>query len=181
MSCTSCMRRKTKVAQFFADSLAASGNPNEWGPVLWNILHIMAERCGNAHPSVDTDQARGFEFIINSLPFVLPCAECSEHARTYIASRPFRCIGKTGNELSTYVRTWLLEFHNTVRLRQGKTLEIKTLEELAAHYAGDTISDDDIKVIVNNVTYGVRMGIVKMDNWKRWTAQFSKLRLFLGV
>jgi hypothetical protein len=181
MSCTSCMRKKTRVAQFFADSLAVSGNPNEWGPVFWNVLHILAERCGKGHPSVDADQARCFDFLITALPLVLPCAECSEHARTYIASRPFRCTGKVGVELSIYVRTWLLEFHNTVRLRQGKTIEIKTLEELAAHYEGDTITDEEIKLIVNNVTYGIRMSLVKMDNWKRWTTQFSKLRLFVGA
>jgi hypothetical protein len=175
------MRKKTKVAQFFSDSLSASGNPNEWGPVLWNILHVLAERCGKTHPMVDTDQARGFEFIIHALPLVLPCADCSEHARTYIASRPFHCVGKTGEALSTYVRTWMMDFHNAVRLRQGKEAEIKTLEELHAHYEGDSISEQDIKVLVNNVTYGVRMGLVKMDNWKRWTTQFSKLRLFIGV
>lgn len=181
MSCLNCMRKKTKVAQFFADSVGASGNPHEWGPVLWNILHVLAERCGKGHPSVDTDQARGFDYIVNALPFVLPCTECSEHARSYIATRPFRSLGKTGSELSNYVRLWFLEFHNTVRLRQGKPIEIRTLEELAAHYEGDTISDNDMKVFVNNVAYGIRMSLVKKDNWKRWTVQFSKLRLFVGA
>jgi hypothetical protein len=173
------MRKKTKVAQFFADSIGASGNPNEWGPVLWNTLHVLAERCGNIHPSVDVEQARCFDYIINALPFILPCAECSEHARTYIASRPFHSVGKTGRDLSGYVRMWLLEFHNTVRLRQGKPIEIKTLEDLAAHYAGDSFSDQDVKVIVNNVAFGIRMGLIKTDQWKRWTAQFSKLRLLV--
>jgi hypothetical protein len=175
------MRKKTKVAQYFADSLGASGNPNEWGPILWNILHILAERCGRDHPTVDTEQARCFDYVIQALPFILPCAECSEHAHTYIASRPFRSLGKTGAELSTYVRLWLLEFHNTVRLRQGKPIEIRTLEELRMHYEGDTFSDQDIKVIVNNVAYGIRMSLVKTDQWRRWTTQFSKLRLLVGA
>lgn len=181
MSCASCVRKKTAVAQFFSDSLAATGNPNEWGPAFWTVLHVLAERCGKGHPSVDRDQAAAFDFIVNALPLVLPCTECSDHARLYISSRPFHCIGKTGNELSTYIRTWLMEFHNAVRVRQGKPAMVGTLEELQAHYDGKGIGEQDIKIIVNNVTYGVRMGLVKMDNWKRWTTQFSKLRLFVGA
>lgn len=181
MSCASCVRKKTAVAQFFSDSLAASGNPSEWGPVFWSVLHVLADRCGRVHPTVDRDQAIAFEFLLNALPLVLPCAECSEHARLYISSRPFHCVGKTGEELSTYVRTWLMEFHNAVRLRQGAAVSIGTLTDLRAHYGGKGIGEQDIKVIVNNVTYGVRMGLIKMDNWKRWTAQFSKLRLLVGV
>jgi hypothetical protein len=183
MSCAACARkRKGAPAAFFADALSASGNPEHWGPALWGILHILANRCGRSgNASLDLDEARAFEFILGSLPLILPCEECSSHARIYIATNPLRCIDKKGAELAACVQTWLLNFHNAVRLRKHQAIEINTLEQLRAHYTGDTIDEADMRVLTANVVFGVRTMLIKADNWKRWFTQFQKLRLFVGA
>ena len=183
MSCASCARkRKGTPAAFFAEALAASGNPEHWGPALWSILHILANRCGRSgNLSLDLDEARAFEFIIGNLPLILPCEECSSHARIYIAGNPLRCSERKGGELAACIQTWLLNFHNAVRLRKHQAIEINTLEGLQAHYAGDAVDEGDMKVLTANVVFGVRTMLVKADNWKRWYTQFQKLRLVLGA
>ena len=183
MSCASCARKRTGMpSAFFAEALSASGNPVEWGPVLWTMLHLLAERCGRSgNPSFDLNEARLFEFVIVNLPLILPCEECASHARIYIATNPLRCVDQKGNALSDCIQTWLMTFHNAIRLRKQQPLEISTLEQLRAHYASDTIDETDLKILTANITFGVRTMIVKADNWKRWYTQFQKLRLFVGI
>jgi len=168
-----------KGARIILDGTVGDGNPTTWGPVLWSVLHIFAERMGT--PSIDTDQARELTQLINLLPAIIPCKECQAHSRVYIATHPFQCITLTGEALNTYVRTWLLTFHNAVRSSKGQPIDITTLEQLAALYGPETIQSCQIQTIIANVSYGIRTGIVKQDNWKRWHIHFNRLKVLTGV
>lgn len=164
------------------DGSVADGNPDTWGPVVWAVLHIFAERIGTSGTaSIDTDQARDFTFIINLLPAIIPCKECQSHSRVYIATNPFQIQNLLGNALSTYVRTWLLTFHNTVRTNKGQTIEVTTLEQLATLYGSEKIQSCQIQTIISHVAYGIRNGFVKQDNWKRWYVHFNRLKVLLAA
>jgi Erv1 / Alr family len=164
------------------DGSVADGNPVVWGPVMWAVLHIFAERIGKSGvPSVDTDQARDFTFLINLLPAIIPCRECQAHSRTYLATHPFQIQSLLGNALSIHVRTWFLTFHNTVRESKGQSIDITTLEQLATLYSAEKIQTCQIQTIISNVAYGIRTGIVKQDNWKRWYVYFNRLKVLLAA
>ena len=183
MSCASCARKRAGApGAFFAAALAASGDPAHWGPVLWNILHILANRCGRSGNALtDLEESRLFDFLITNLPLVLPCEECAGHARIYIATNPLRCVGLKGSALTDHLQTWLMNFHNAVRLRKHQAIEITTIDALRTHYADHRIDEDDVKLFMANIIFGVRMMLVKSDNWKRWVTQFQKLRLIVGA
>jgi len=177
-----CGCRGKKGPVTLLDGSIADGNPDTWGPVMWAVLHIFGERIGKSGvASIDTDQARDLTFIINLLPAIIPCKECQSHSRVYLATNPFQCLALLGTDLSTYVRTWLLTFHNTVRANKGQTVDITILEQLAELYGAEKLQTCQIQTIISHVAYGIRTGIVKQDNWKRWYVYFNRLKILCAV
>ena len=172
-----CGKNKSGVVLIGADS--ADGNPDTWGPALWTILHIIAERIGNG--GMDIDQARDIGTLIPLLPTILPCATCQTHMRNYLTLHPFVTSGLIGIPLQTYIRTWLLDFHNTVRTSKGQPIEITTLEQLSVLYGTEKIQECQLKSFMSNVIYGVRHNLVKMDVWKRWNSIFQRLKVLTGA
>jgi hypothetical protein len=101
--------------------------------------------------------------------------------RQYVAMNPFVVTGLIGADLRTYCRTWLLNFHNAVRTSKGQPIEITTLEQLAGLYGTEKIQACQIQALSANVIYGIRMGLSKMDTWKRWNGIFQRLKVMVGA
>jgi hypothetical protein len=101
--------------------------------------------------------------------------------RQYVAMNPFVTTGLTGTDLRTYCQTWLLKFHNAVRLSKGQTVDITTLEQLGTLYGTEKIQACQIQTVSANVIYGIRMGLSKMDTWKRWNGIFQRLKVMVGA
>lgn len=91
-------------------------NPQVWGPGLWSFLHISS---ANYVPGSIEKRRMTREFII-SLPFMLPCNDCSEHAKKYVSDNKNRldeiCASKKG------VFEFYVDFHNFVNFKHGKKM-----------------------------------------------------------
>jgi hypothetical protein len=172
-------KKKGNLLVLFGEAGSADGDPQAWGPPVWAILHTLGHRIG--HSGIDGDQARAMEVLIQQLPSILPCTDCASHMRKYLLTYPFNCDKLSGPELSTYVRGWLLTFHNAVRTRKSQPLEITTQEQLEALYATEPIQTCQITTLMANVTYGIKTGIVKSDAWRRWVIHFNRLRVLTGL
>ena len=172
-----CAKRRGPITLVGAD--IADGNPDTWGPPLWTILHSIAERIGIS--GMDADQSRDISVLINLLPAILPCSTCQGHMRQYVAVNPFVVTGLLGADLRTYCRTWVMTFHNAVRTSKGQPIEITTLEQLAGLYGTEKIQDCQIQTVSAHVIYGIRMGLAKMDAWKRWNGIFQRLKVMVGA
>ena len=81
----------------------------EWGPILWKILHGLAERARG-------DEFREWSKMIKLTGEMLPCDECRSHYSQFLKQRP---LTQTP-ELKTTLRTWFWDLHNEVNLRTGK-------------------------------------------------------------
>jgi hypothetical protein len=130
---------------------------------------------------MDADQNRDISILVNLLSAILPCSTCQGHMRQYVAMNPFVVTGLIGADLRTYCRTWLLNFHNAVRTSKGQPIEITTLEQLAGFYGTEKIQACQIQALSANVIYGIRMGLSKMDTWKRWNGIFQRLKVMVGA
>jgi len=172
-----CGKRKNQIV--LANAITADGNPDKWGPPLWTILHILAERIGNN--SMDASQAHDMGVVVSLLPSILPCATCQGHMRQYIALHPFVLSGLGGADLRTYCRTWLLNFHNAVRSSKDQPLDITTLDQLSELYGNEKIESCDIQTLSSHVIYGIRVGLSKMDIWKRGNGLFQRLKVMVGA
>lgn len=73
-----------------------------WGPSVWRILHAAAER---------PDKTSQLATAIRALDGALPCPDCRRHYHVWLQTHP----------LTADLRLWLLELHNDVNARTGKT------------------------------------------------------------
>ncbi len=175
--------KKKNFANIFGYNEAADGNPVTWGPPLWELLHLLAERIGRSGVlSVDVDQAILMDLLVNQLPFVIPCDLCQAHCREYLLKHPFSAGKlKSSDAISFFVRQWLLDFHNAVRSGNGQPLIVTTHEQLAAIYGSEKVQQCQVNLFISNANYGVRNGLAKMDAVKRWIVAFNKLKVLTGT
>jgi hypothetical protein len=96
---------------------------SEWGPILWTILHGMAERVGSTpFPQYQNDERRALIKVMKTLEKVIPCPSCKEHYEVYLKEHP---VDKTIMDISyanlnSYVKTWFWELHNWVNESLGR-------------------------------------------------------------
>jgi len=155
--------------------------PNTWGPIYWKLLHILSSHVGEAGDMLDGDVANGFFFVINHLHTVLPCADCTTHARKYIAENRFDPRGLAGMPLRTYIEAWLLTFHNAVRIRKEQAIEIETVSAYHVRWRSETFQPCDNESMNLFFDYGKTYHVIDVAQFARWVVQMKRLRLLLGV
>ena len=92
----------------------------EWGPVIWRMLHLLAEKAGKqTHEILINDEKRAWMTFVSSLTAILPCEECRDHATTYIKEHPFE-PPESYKAWNLYIRTYFYTFHEAVNERLEK-------------------------------------------------------------
>ena len=94
--------------------------PQVWGPPMWYMLHVASTYANMTQDGVD------WQNVIKSLPFIIPCLECREHARKFIESTPMLLPN------ANYLFVYLAKMHNRVNARTKKS--ILDYNDLAASY-----------------------------------------------
>ena len=95
----------------------------EWGPLLWTVMHSLAE-IGGGSPIVADDWIELFV----SLQTSIPCPDCTAHYMAWLAAHPPPTTGTAA------ARMWLLDLHNDIN--QRKRVTVWTEAQLAAAYGG---------------------------------------------
>jgi hypothetical protein len=108
---------------------------------------------------------------------VLPCSECQNHCREYLLGpgRLHRWRDLYGENLRNSITTWFSDFHNAVRVRQGKEPMYNV------DYSGCTITEETLNLVVKNMNNAVTIGIVNTVALRRWTRNFNELKLLIGL
>ena len=156
--------------------------PTQWGPIMWKLLHIIAEKIGQSGNMItDMDQANYVKALITSLPSILPCQECQSHAETYLATNPFPVLtNMNGLAMSNIVRIWLFTFHNHVRTMNEQE-PLATPEECHTLYAYQILSHADYTTLMECMIAATRQQWVRLDQWKKWYSVMERLRLLTGT
>ena len=94
----------------------------EWGPLLWTVMHSLAEIGGSAIADADWTE------LFVSLQTSLPCPDCTAHYTAWLAAHPPPTTGIAA------ARMWLLDLHNDVNVRKG--VATWTEAQLPAAYGG---------------------------------------------
>lgn len=95
-----------------------SSDPTVWGPSAWKFFHIVAENYPVVASPLCQEKTKGF---IRSIPFILPCADCSSHAFGYIQDIEARGIDKVVSGRDELAK-FFIDFHNFVNKRHGKKI-----------------------------------------------------------
>ena len=177
-----CGKKREGTIHFMGNTSTDTPDPIEWGPIVWRYLHCLTEKIGfSGNPIVDTDQANHMETIINNLHLIIPCPECQLHANNYISENPLPSLkGITGDNLRNIIRNWLFTFHTHVRIIKGQPLIINTVEACREHYNGCFIKKCEYDLFIQNGAYAVRVGWVRIENWRKWYTTSEKLRITIG-
>ena len=88
--------------------------PEIWGPPIWTLFHILAEKINEADYNKLLPQLLGF---IKRICAFLPCPECSQHATHFLGK-----ISLSQIQTKTDFKNMLYLFHNMVNSRKKKQL-----------------------------------------------------------
>jgi len=107
----------------------------EWGPVLWTLLHGIAERVGTCLvPAFQADERRALANLFVKVGQMIPCPSCKEHYEVFLKENPVTTPIKTlpYAELRPFVRDWFWRLHHMVN--ESKGIESPPLESLSSQY-----------------------------------------------
>ena len=149
---------------------------DNWGPVLWAILHGLAERSGRVIPSSRDDEKRQWNNIITTLPKIIPCPKCREHAETWIAQNsPTALKTLSDSDLHTWLVDWVYNFHESVNRRNGKPSFNKAL--LSQTYGSISIPGA-MNRLKPFIEVAIRLSGLTLVPWQKWIGYVTMLNSY---
>ena len=148
-----------------------------WGPILWSILHGLAEKAGQA--SLPVDEVREWQTFLKATGEMLPCDECRAHYLQYTKLNPLTLLTLVPySSLKTSVKTWLWQLHADIRTEYGKP--VLPYDELEATYGSVNLQDLfwRLEPVIKKTIDIKGMGLMK---WITWNNRFKMLRSTLGA
>ena len=182
MACAACGKGRKKGNPGAAVEELNLPQPSIWGPALWTILHVAAEKAGqNAVIGIRADEVRELEMLVRSFPQALPCAVCQQHAKEYISTHKMTWSGKTGPEIQDQIRRWFYDFHDHVnRTKSSPTISIP-YEDVEQTYSGVSNVALFANTINEQITGALNFNIVKHEAARRFRRHLGSLRSFIGI
>lgn len=168
MTCSRCAGDNTKYPK-----------TTEWGPILWKILHTLAERAGKqTNEIIRGDEMRAWPLVIKTLVAIIPCEECKAHASGYIKDHPFEPPASY-SAWSLYIRTYFYTFHESVNTRLGKPSY--PFSSLSETYKS---TGDLAKWIIElgaMMLRAMKLNGMHMNAWQTWQNHVRMLRASMGI
>ena len=97
-----------------AENIITTQSPDVFGPAMWFTLHTGAAHLPNTLSPISIARTKAF---INGIPEMVPCIECSEHARAFIEDNKLAIDNmKRGDDVFKFY----VDFHNYVNKRLKK-------------------------------------------------------------
>jgi hypothetical protein len=145
-------------------------NNNIWGPAIWKLLHIVAERVETIQKSIH------MQLLVLALPAVLACRMCQTHAALYIKGNPYnpKAAGPTAGTIRDYTRRWVWEFHETVNMKNGYSSGIQ-LTDLPRLYGVNTNITNLLNILDSQEKLAADAGIVKEGDYAVFRRHILKL------
>ena len=112
----------------------------EWGPILWKVLHAVAERAGKSpFPMYHKEERLYLVRFFQALGKMIPCPSCKEHYDVYLKEHPVdkELIEMPYEAIGPFVQGWFWELHNWVNESHEKP--VFAYENLTAAYGSVNI------------------------------------------
>lgn len=151
-----------------------------WGPVLWTILHAFAEHGGKpSNPLYRPDEIRQWILIITTLPKIIPCPQCREHADEWIGAHPIADIKSVPyDHLYTWLTNYIYIFHEAVNKRTEKPSFDKAL--LAPTYGAVRVSGA-LRTLTPYIEIAIQLSGLTLLPWKKWVGYARMLMSVYGM
>jgi hypothetical protein len=152
---------------------------HEWGPILWRILHTLAERAGTIQNIyLQADERRAWPLLVKALVPMIPCPFCRDHLQTYLSQHPFE-VPLQSYDLHEYVRRWFYDLHESVNQRLEKPSF--PYEDLVKTYATGSIVKPSCHDLEKVILRAIKMGGISLLAWNAWLKEAKILRGLYGL
>lgn len=149
----------------------------EWGPILWSILHGLAEHAGEgvAFGSAG-EEFRAWQRFVKATGEMLPCDECRLHYQEYLQTNPLTQLPP--ELLKPNLKTWFWRLHSEIRKEYEK--ENLPYEDLEVTYKHVHFQDLfwRLEPILKQAIDLKGMGLFK---WTTWVKEYKLLKSILGL
>ena len=150
----------------------------EWAPILWRILHSLAERGGKTVSPLFADEERRYwVLLVSGLPASLPCPLCREHAAEWLRAHPFAESLKSvpPTEIYNFLTDYFYTFHEAVNARLSKPSFDRAA--LAPTYGTVNIMAN-LTVLHGPIQVAIQLSGLRLLDWKKWVGH---VRMLLSV
>ena len=148
---------------------------DNWGPVMWAILHALAQKSGNiCSPYFRNDEKRHWINLIKAFPKTIPCPSCREHAEKWVLANPPFDFKTTMNpsELHEWIVDWCYDLHESVNERLDKQPFDKAL--LAQTYGSISIMGA-LARLTPFIDTAIRLSGLTRTPWQTWVKHVTVL------
>lgn len=147
---------------------------NEWGPVLWEMLHGAAEKLGQTSiKQLQDDQRREMILVLRYVETVMPCALCRNHYKEWRSKNPIDTFPTEIQAFKEAVRNWLFLLHQEIN-DSHELARVMTIGDLEDRYGRV-----DIKVKANEfytlIERAVRLKAITSEAFKQFKTHFTYL------
>lgn len=150
----------------------------EWGPILWSILHGLAEKSGRAS-ALCNDEIREWQKLLKLTGEMLPCDKCRDHLKRYSSQNPTSFFSTVPySSFKTSIKTWLWRLHNEINAENGKPAF--DYDQLEATY-GSVNLQDLLWRLDPVMKKAIHLNGISLMKWTNWVYTFKMLRSVLGV
>lgn len=153
---------------------------SEWGPILWSILHGLAERSGRpVTPMYAEDERRAWIPLFQLTSDIIPCHICKEHFKAYLKEHPVEELKRIPlHELHEWLRDWFYTVHEWVNMTLEKPSFPK--EGLTAAYGTLSIRQR-LKQLEVPMSRAIMLSGNNMKKFSEWKQKVQLILSILGL
>lgn len=146
----------------------------EWGPLIWLILHTLAEKAGRQESMITRgDEIRAWPLFVKTLAPVIPCPYCRDHFKEYLQAHPFE-LPMDYYEWKNSIPLYFYSLHESVNARLGKPSF--PFGDLPSTYKDSSRIKPTLDRLEKILQRAISMGGVSLLDWKAWLKQLNMLR-----
>jgi hypothetical protein len=143
-----------------------------WGPILWQILHGLAERAERCFQPVE--EIREWQKFIKLTGEMLPCDLCRNHFKEYSQQYPLTQMSTLQKgQVKPWIKNWLWHLHNEINTGSGKPEFL--YDDLESTYSNVDLTDQLYR-LTPIVKKAIDLHGVPLFKWTTWVASFKMLR-----
>jgi len=146
----------------------------EWGPLLWLLLHTFAEKAGKQDNMITKgDEQRAWPLFMKELAPIIPCPYCRDHFQQYLKETPFS-LPADYFLWRTYIPRYFYTLHESVNARLGKPSFPEA--DLSKTYQDTRRVQSTLAQLDAVQQRAIKMGGVSLLAWKAWLKDVGMLR-----
>jgi len=151
-----------------------------WGPILWKLLHGLAEYVGTSVIDMyKAEEKLAWIHLIKNTEKILPCPTCKEHYKNWLKRMNPDILKKYDDyQQRVWIRNFFWELHNEINQETKK--DIVPFESLSILYKKVDIRSN-MKELESLMKLIFQHNGVSILSWQNWQNYYKKLQGIYGL